>query len=239
MTWRLDPAGYELFFNRDESHLRKPALPPSVRERDGLRFIAPADGDFGGTWIAVNAAGLSCCLLNAFAAASGPAGARAGIRSRGEIPLDLVASRDPAAAARVLRELPLDEFRPFVAVVVGAAGEGMVGSWSGLDLDVSMELPGDQPLVSSSFCTEEVRRNRVAVYRRMREAGGDDSAMHLAYHRRHEPEAGPYSPCMHRPDAATVSFSRVEVGSREVRFHYVAQSPCRAGPGPPLRLERD
>jgi hypothetical protein len=44
---------------------------------------------------------------------------------------------------------------------------------------------------------------------------------------------------MHRPEAHTVSFSRVEVDPREVRFHYAAHSPCRGRPqGEPLELPR-
>lgn len=62
--------------------------------------------------------------------------------------------------------------------------------------------------------------------------------MHLAYHRRHEPEAGPHSPCMHRPDARTVSFSWIEVDENEVRFRYVPSSPCVGEPGPATKLPR-
>jgi hypothetical protein len=156
------------------------------------------------------------------------------------IPPALAAAGGVDGAARALGRLPLGEFRPFVVVVLAAAGRGLWAAWSGADLDLHLDLPREQPLVSSSFCTEEVRRNRVAVFRRMREAAGGagTTALHLDYHRSHEPAAGPHSPCMHRDDAATVSFSWVEVDERQIRFHYAAHSPCLAAPAPAVVLTR-
>ena len=64
LTWRLEPAGFDLFVNRDEQHSRRPALPPTVELENGLSIAAPTDADAGGTWIAVNSNGLAICLLN-------------------------------------------------------------------------------------------------------------------------------------------------------------------------------
>ena len=59
-----------------------------------------------------------------------------------------------------------------------------------------------------------------------RQAESRSERLHLEYHASHHPSSGPYSPCMHRPDAETVSFSQIEVTPRRVRFHYVPHSPC-------------
>ncbi len=67
VSWRAARDGYDLFFNRDELHTRAPELPPALSERDGVRFLAPRDGDHGGTWLAVNEHGLTVCLLNDYA----------------------------------------------------------------------------------------------------------------------------------------------------------------------------
>jgi Transport and Golgi organisation 2 len=45
-------------------------------------------------------------------------------------------------------------------------------------------------------------------------------------HKSHDPEPGPYSICMHRPDAATVSYTQVEFTPREISMVYVAGPPC-------------
>src|SRR5258707_15575033 len=63
-TWIRTRDGYELFFNRDELATRKPALPPAAREREGVRFLAPEDGDAGGTWIGVNERAIAVGLAN-------------------------------------------------------------------------------------------------------------------------------------------------------------------------------
>ena len=67
-SWLIEADGYELFCNRDESKMRQPAAPPALRERLSVKFLAPADGDFGGSWISVNEFGLSLCLLNFYPA---------------------------------------------------------------------------------------------------------------------------------------------------------------------------
>ncbi len=59
-------SGYDVFFNRDESRERKPALRPEIRESGAVRFVAPTDGDFGGTWLAVNERGVTVGVLNRY-----------------------------------------------------------------------------------------------------------------------------------------------------------------------------
>ena len=53
VSWIHQGPGYQLFCNRDEKHTRRPASKPQLLTRGGVRFLAPIDGDFGGTWIAV------------------------------------------------------------------------------------------------------------------------------------------------------------------------------------------
>jgi len=56
----------------------------------------------------------------------------------------------------------------------------------------------------------------------------EDSA--VAFHRCHDPERGPFSPCMHREDAHTVSFTWVRVDRTRVTMRYSPDSPCRSWP---------
>ena len=58
VTWLEDEFGYQLFCNRDEKLVRSSAEPPRMFEADGVRYIAPRDRDFGGTWVAANEAGV-------------------------------------------------------------------------------------------------------------------------------------------------------------------------------------
>jgi hypothetical protein len=48
-----------------------------------------------------------------------------------------------------------------------------------------------------------------------------------ALHRDHGNEPGAFSICVHRDDAATVSYSEILVSSDRVSFHYHPGRPCR------------
>ena len=69
VTWCRTGVGYEIFFNRDERKTRKAARPPSIQRLHGTRYLAPADGDAGGSWIGANEFGVSLALLNNYPAA--------------------------------------------------------------------------------------------------------------------------------------------------------------------------
>ena len=90
VTWRAHAGGYDLFMNRDELSSRGPALPPSVRERSGVRVVAPVDSDGGGSWVAANEHGLAVCLLNYYPPRFEPQ--RREFQSRGRLVIELAAS---------------------------------------------------------------------------------------------------------------------------------------------------
>lgn len=242
LTWFGTGDGYQLFFNRDERRERRSEVPPAVRTSAQTRFVAPLDGDFGGTWIAVNERGLALCLLNGFSAAGYDANPppRA-YTSRGMLPLSLIDSPSAANAAERVHALEPERFRPFLLVALEPGRGGFVARWSGSTLELENRPSTARPLVSSSFYTEQVRRNRASVFENLIAGHGPASRTeaHLAFHRAHVPCAGPHSPCMHRDDANTVSFSRVEVDAGEIRFHYVSHSPCKGlSQDPPIALPR-
>ena len=59
----------------------------------------------------------------------------------------------------------------------------------------------------------------------------------LAFHRSHPPRRGPYSPCMHRDDVQTVSFSWVTVNESGLNLYYSPGPPCRLSCEPNRRHE--
>jgi len=239
LTWHRTGGGYHLFVNRDERRERRPAQPPRALRAGALAALAPADGDHGGTWIAVNARGVSASLLNGPPPELPHGSDTATYVTRGQVPLRLVAAESAATARALLSGLDLGAFRPFVVAVLDPR-EMFVAHWTGAELTLDA-APPRPPLVSSSFATAAVRAERTALFARLVPDGaeGDPVERHLAFHRSHDPRPGPCSPCMHRPDARTVSRSWIDVGPTEIRFRYVDGPPCLAAVEPaPVRLSR-
>jgi hypothetical protein len=222
VTWRRRHHGYVLLFNRDELRSRQEARPPRSHGEDGgLPYLAPEDGDFGGTWLATNAAGITVGILN------GPrldVGVR-NVRSRGFIVRDLATSSDLREVERRVRDSDLSQVRPFRLLAIGPKPAARVFEWDGRELAFDRDAETRMPLISSSFDETEVGRKRLREFRRI--VGDDVSPERLhAYHRSHANGPSAYSVCMHREDAGTRSFSRVDVSEDRVSMSYRAGNPC-------------
>jgi hypothetical protein len=90
------------------------------------------------------------------------------------------------------------------------------------------------PIASSGHCPETIQGERRRLFDAMRAEG----APLLDIHRSHRPDQGPVSPCMHRPDARTVSLTHIVVDSERVTMAYADGPPCRSPLGEPLELRR-
>ena len=232
VSWLRDDEGYQVLFNRDEKKTRRPGLPPQVHERDGVRYLAPLDRDFGGSWVATNEYGVTVCLLNG-KAVNGKA-----VRSRGQLVVDSASlTSAPQVAARV-GATALGEFAPFTLATLDTGGTTIVLEWDGRGLLHHENADQRSPLISSSFEPELVRDERHRLLRQMSAGGRLDTSVLFAFHQSHGPAPGPYSPCMHRDDAETVSFCWVTVNAREVRQFYAPGSPCQWRPGGSQQLRR-
>ena len=148
VTWTRSESGYELLSNRDEKVTRAAALGPRILERGGVRFIAPIDGDFGGTWIGANEFGLSLCLLNG-------AGPSRGRTSRGLLVLDLLTSVTAAEATERLLAIDPSAYGPFTLLMIERGGRTAVFDSDGSKIGAGRDQR--PPLVSSSFDPAGVR----------------------------------------------------------------------------------
>jgi hypothetical protein len=225
VTWFHAPDGYQVFFNRDESRARAPALPPRRVVIDGTAYVAPIDGAAGGTWIAANEHGLTACLLNGRA---NDGDADRTWRSRGALVPLVAGERSTATAVAAVGRIDLHAFRPFALALLDRRDRPAVVRWDGLAL--THDEPPAPPLTSSSFARPDVRAARTRTLAAMRDelgVGGDPLALHLAYHASHRPERGRSSVCMHRPDAATLSWTWIDVAAERVTMRYSGRAPCR------------
>ena len=205
-SWILRDGGYELFFNRDEKRRRAHALPPRQDDAGGVAYLAPQDGDAGGTWIAVNELGLALCLLNRY-----PDPQRGSYVSRGHLVRGLAGAPAAEEIAARLAELERTEeprFRPFVLLVLEPGTAPLRLTWDGRHVDRDTPSP---PVSSSGYDPQGIGEVRRRQWRETLGTATPSSEELAAFHRSHRPERGPFSPCMHRDNARTVSFTHVRV----------------------------
>jgi hypothetical protein len=231
LTWHRGNQSLRLYVSRDERRARRRARPPDLHVWGGLRVLAPIDPGREGTWLGVNEHGLAVTLLNG--ALASPPHARAtppsgpGRISRGRLVRDLLACADWNDAEALLRDRSLEDFAAFTLVAFPSNRAPRVACWD--EAHVELRELGDEemPLASSSFDPDGVPAVRREVFEQLRD--GQDAATSDAldaFHRSHLPHRGAYSPCMHREDAVTVSYTVAEITPRRARMDYVDGPPC-------------
>jgi hypothetical protein len=218
--------GFVLAMNRDELVSRVPALPPGLHHRGDLAALCPSEPS-GGTWIGVNSAGMAFSLLNWH---SQPNRAGDDLISRGEVVRALLSGRSSSEAGPILRELPLRRMNPFRLIAISLP-ERLLMEWrSGTEALTSKVHPWERNHWFSSGFDEaraiQVRRGVCAQFL------GDleDLAILRKLHATHLPTAGPFSLCMHREDAATVSYTEISIRDHTASMSYISGSPCSASP---------
>ena len=234
VSWLPTQDGYELFFNRDELRTRQPAQPAALHTLNGVRYLAPTDGDKGGTWLGINEYGVTVGLLNRYA---DPIDRTREYDSRGWLVRDALVCVSPLEVAQFLASQDLTRFPPFTLVTLARFAEPTICHWSGQTLWLEPDAAAALPLSSSSFLPAEVTRARQQYFRQLMPNGTPDAATLRVFHHSHEPARGAYSVCMHRDDAQTVSFSHIKVTAESVEFAYHDGPPCAAKPQSVLTLE--
>jgi hypothetical protein len=234
VTWIREADDYTLCVSRDEKLTRRTATAPSLHSADGLRFLAPLDGECGGSWVSVNERGVSVCLLNRYDPALPGLWP---VRSRGKVVMGLATSSHPEDAARRLRRWDLSRFQPFTVLCLAPGRPASIVDWTGAALHGDFEAEERRPLVSSSVAQGEASRARKALFEQFRTTDLTRNAL-FDFHASHAPERGALSTCMHRQDAATVSFTAIDVSRNEVRMTYQQGAPCEHGPVSCHRMPR-
>ena len=231
--WQTD-GGYQLLCNRDEKRSRLEAAPPRVERWGEVNVIAPRDGDAGGSWIAVNDSGVAVCLLNGSAP---PVPLR--LESRGLLLLSVATARGTAEVYERAWRADLTRIAPFTLLALQPHQPAAMMKWDGERKDLLPQADSLLPLVSSSVDAAGAAIHRGAEFARLTNSGRCLTTAALrAFHGSHIGGASAYSPCMHRVDAATVSFSWITVAHHWVDFFYAPGAPCEFRPGHSTRLAR-
>jgi hypothetical protein len=228
VTWRHEANGYDVCFSRDELHRRAPESAPAPGRAGDTAYLAPRDGDRGGTWLLANEHGLTFCLLNDYADPWSPP-STAPVLSRGHLPLAVAAARNADEAWSLLGREDLSRRRSFVLLVFAPGHPPARIHGRGGSARYDRAVSDRPPVCSSSWRHNDVVAARVEAYRGTVPARPSSAALR-AYHLAHDPDRGAHSVRMIRPDARTRSILHVRVDPRRVRLHYL---PLEPSPAPP------
>lgn len=200
------PDGFLVAMNRDE-HVLRPLGGVARRYELGAHTVAhPTDSLAGGTWFGASSAGFVAAVLNNYQAED-PFALRP--RSRGDIPLTLLAADSGAEARARLRSLDLAAFRPFRAVLLDPSHGVLVGESDGARLTLAEQPWMDFLLVSSGMFEARVRAHRNQLFQELvtRSRALDDLRDLHFQQDLEQPERG-FS--MWRPEARSVSYTELQ-----------------------------
>lgn len=217
--------GLRIGCNRDESPLRPAARPPQVQRFGARAALLPIDPASGGTWIAVNDAGLAFVLLNRNPA---PGQGRSSALSRGSIIPGLLGCTTLAEARSAADYLAGQAFAPFRLLLVGPA-----------DLvDITFDAAGmkaaETPLAAPLLFTSSGLGDALVDAPRRELFNGwfahaTDTAAQDRFHRHSWPERRHLSVCMARPEARTVSYTVIERWPGAATMSYWPRPPDEPG----------
>ncbi len=216
--------GYLFGMNRDEQRTRPLGLPPVESDVGGVKVLHPRE-PAGGAWISVNQPGITIALINWYSVAARAHGTPV---SRGDIVLAARAAGSSEEVAISLAALPLERMNPFRLVGIFEDEQSAVEwRWNRETLAPSRHPWEPGQWISSGHDEQGAERVRNGVFQAARlEADAGTTTWLRRLHSSHLPERGPFSTCMHRADAATVSYTEVEIGDEGASMCHMATAPC-------------
>jgi uncharacterized protein with NRDE domain len=217
-----DPCVLRVVANRDELDTREAAHPPVVWTSGTRRVVMPVDPESGGTWIAVNDAGVVFAVLNA-SADGRTRNMSAPPRSRGTIIPALADSDSAEAAFRRTLILPVTDLRPFRLLLIDRHEFIECRPREGRLSHRRTPLLRAMMRTSSGLGDSLVQRPRRALFRAFFNGQADAAAAAQdAFHAHQWPGREAISVNMRRVGARTVSRATVEVWGHEIRLAYQA-----------------
>ena len=224
VTFLARQNGYALGMNRDEQLTRVRALPPARTELNGHAVLFPSEPG-GGTWVGVNDTGAALALINWYsvpARVSGPAISR-GLVVRSALALNTASEVDDD-----LQMFSLGRTNPFRLLGVFPKEKHLIEwRWNLSRLERLEHSWKTNIWISSGLDESGAEKTRRETFQAsLRNQPVPNLDWLRALHASHAPTPGPYSVCMHRPDAATVSYTEIIVRDSTAHMSYLVGPPC-------------
>jgi hypothetical protein len=224
LTFVPTKEGYIAGMNRDEKLIRPQAIPPKYVDLPGTVAIYPRESS-GGTWIGCNSHGNLLALLNWNDVGQQLDGRYP--RSRGVLIPELIGGNDLVDTHARYAQLDLNGILPFR--LIGAfLKESVIAEWSwdGLRRQEFKYAWGKRYWFSSSISDALALRERGLACEKAEKDGSREPVSWVrSLHQSHDPVPGPFSICVHRKEAATVSYTEVRCDDG-IFMRYRSGSPC-------------
>jgi hypothetical protein len=225
VSFIVSKRGYLLAMNRDEKLSRAKGLLPKTVVVDGRPVIWPSEPG-GGTWIALNDTGTTFALINWY---SVRAAVKAGPISRGGVVKSVAAQTSVTGVSRMLTTLPLNQMNPFRLIAIFPAQKEIYQwRWNLNSLVCRQQRWKSQQWISSGYDEPAAQRVRSKTFRfALRQPGAGRLEWLRRLHRSHAPAFGPFSTCMHRDDAASVSYTEIILAKHRIAMAHCNTAPCQ------------
>jgi len=217
--------GYLVGMNRDELFSRPRALPPKILKKGAMEMLYPRELS-GGTWIAANSQGNLLALLNW----NGNEASRTGekCKTRGLTIPELIGLPESSTTNSHFHRMDLNGLLPFRLVGIFRS-ERVINEWrwdgaARRKLEFSWARKHWFSSSLSDSLAEKERGRTCETAAGEPTAGSKDWLRRL--HSSHDPKPGPFSVCVHRQDAATVSYTEVRCGGTQISMGYLDGNPC-------------
>jgi hypothetical protein len=228
--------------NRDEAITRAPERPPQKMRYDhrDVEWLAPLDGEAGGTWIGTNNHRVHACLLNQYLPSDTASFSDHAPRpSRGRIIVDLLAQGHEGAVQQWLQNnFDPSPFPSFLLIVVHTHHTHSF-SWDGQNFHIGTHEGEWLMFSSSSWRTSDVLEYR----RREFEAWLGRGAPHFgpipAFHLLLPDGREAWAPLMQREYSATRSLTQIETSStaRETEMRHWSRQDLEHLEWPPRKIQ--
>lgn len=225
LTFVPSEDGYLVGMNRDELFSRPRALAPKISGKGAMKMVYPLEPS-GGTWIACNSQGNLLALLNWSGIESHNLGEKR--RTRGLAIPELIGLPDLSTTDSHFQQMNLDGLLPFRLIGV-FRNDKIVNEWrwDGTARQFLRFSWARKHWFSSSLSDSVAEKERSCaceIAAREPAAGGNSWLRRL--HSSHDPKPGPFSVCVHRQDAATVSYTEVWCRGTQISMNYLDGNTC-------------
>ena len=228
--------------NRDEQKSRPAGKPPEIHQSNGMEYLAPTDSKAGGTWIAVNKAGLTLCLLNRYQGNVEQHFKKGEPPSRGNIIPGFIHHHNLDLIAKDIEmNMKPEQFRPFTLIALSPNPASAIRwDWNGKNVTTSDEESAPALWISSGYEQHDVETVRKKVFHSFLDDSSQIGLEQLInLHSSQIPEQGAYSIAMMLDHVQTVSTTIVEIQKKSVFMHYHHGYPTVDGMWNTFELSRE